>query len=104
NRAARVNWPRWSKASPRVRPGPTFSPGRGPAATFSEKSMLIFDFRPASHRKTNCRMTPHEATEQGLAAHKAGRLDAAQTLYQTALKAAADFHPALHLMGLLHVQ
>ncbi|HWY61955.1 MAG TPA: tetratricopeptide repeat protein [Rhizomicrobium sp.] len=46
-------------------------------------------------------MTPHEATQQGLAAHQAGRLAEAESHYAAALKAEPDFHPALHLMGLL---
>ena len=49
-------------------------------------------------------MTPHEATEKGLKAHQAGRLAEAGALYAAALKAQPDFHPALHLMGLLHFQ
>ena len=49
-------------------------------------------------------MTPHEATEQGLAAHKAGRLSEAQAHYEAALREAVGFHPALHLMGLLFFQ
>ena len=49
-------------------------------------------------------MTPHEATEQGFAQHKAGRLSEAESLYAAALAAEADFYPALHLMGLLRFQ
>jgi predicted O-linked N-acetylglucosamine transferase (SPINDLY family) len=46
-------------------------------------------------------MTPHEAIEQGLRLHQAGRLPEAESLYTAALKAQPDFHPALHLLGLL---
>ena len=49
-------------------------------------------------------MTPHEATQQGLLLHQAGRLAEAESLYAAALKAEPDFHPALHLMGLLRFQ
>ena len=49
-------------------------------------------------------MTPHEATQQGLKAHQAGRLAEAEALYAAAMKTAPDFHPALHLMGLLRFQ
>ena len=49
-------------------------------------------------------MTPHEATEQGFALHKAGRLTEAEALYAAALAAEAEFYPALHLMGLLRFQ
>jgi predicted O-linked N-acetylglucosamine transferase (SPINDLY family) len=49
-------------------------------------------------------MTPHEATEQGLKAHQAGRLSDAESLYAAALRARPDFGPALHLTGLLRFQ
>jgi protein O-GlcNAc transferase len=49
-------------------------------------------------------MTPHEATQHGLEAHQAGRLGEAESRYAAALAAEPDFHPALHLMGLLRFQ
>ena len=49
-------------------------------------------------------MTPLEAAQQGLAAHRAGRLVEAESLYGAALKLQPDFHPALHLTGLLRVR
>jgi tetratricopeptide (TPR) repeat protein len=49
-------------------------------------------------------MTPHEATEQGLRLHQAGRLEEAQSYYAAALRDQADYHPALHMIGLLRFQ
>jgi len=49
-------------------------------------------------------MTPHEATEQGLKLHQAGRLEEAQSCYAAALREQPDYHPALHLTGLLRLQ
>jgi predicted O-linked N-acetylglucosamine transferase (SPINDLY family) len=46
-------------------------------------------------------MTPHEAIEQGVRLHQAGRLSEAEALYAAVLTAQPDFHPALHLLGLL---
>jgi tetratricopeptide (TPR) repeat protein len=50
------------------------------------------------------RMTPHEATEQGLKLHQAGRLEDAQSYYAAAVQDWPDYHPALHLMGLLRME
>jgi predicted O-linked N-acetylglucosamine transferase (SPINDLY family) len=49
-------------------------------------------------------MTPHEATQQGLGLHQAGRLAEAESRYAAALTAEPGFHPALYLMGLLRLQ
>lgn len=42
--------------------------------------------------------------EQGLAAHRAGRLDQAETLYRQILRADAANFPALHMLGFLKAQ
>jgi predicted O-linked N-acetylglucosamine transferase (SPINDLY family) len=46
-------------------------------------------------------MTPHEATQQGLAAQRAGRLAEAESHYAMALRLKPDFPLALEMMGIL---
>ena|SRR5215469_15072395 len=42
--------------------------------------------------------------EQGVAAHRAGRLDQAEKLYRQVLRADAASFPALHMLGFLKAQ
>ena len=49
-------------------------------------------------------MTPQESTAQGERLYLAGRLQEAEACYAAALALQPDYHPALHLMGLLRYQ
>ena len=59
---------------------------------------------PAPAGQKEIRVTPQEATQQGLQAHQAGRLNEAEAHYAAALKVQPDFVPALHLTGLLRFE
>ena len=74
------------------------SPKVGPLVQYQRRGWRFFPKKRANlasrsppDRKTNRRMTPHEATEQGLKAHQAGQLAEAESRYAAALKAQPDF-------------
>ena len=49
-------------------------------------------------------MELQQVFEQGLAAHRAGQMTRAETLYRQVLRADAGYFPALHMLGFLKAQ